>query len=87
MDRRVLAVLPAVLGVLLVVAASESRNAWFVRLIGIIGLAKSGFIFSNPKGFYDQMMDWYLDQASDQTFRFFGIVALILGTALFSWIL
>jgi hypothetical protein len=87
MDRRVLAVLPAVFGVLLMAAASVSRNAWFVRLLGVIGLAKGGFIFTNPKGYYDQMLDWYLDQASDQTYRFFGIIALILGTALFSWIL
>ena len=87
LDRRVFAVLPALFGVLLMVAASQSRNAWFVRLIGVLGLAKGGFIFTNPRGYYDQVMQWYLDQASDQTFRFFGIVALILGTALFSWIL
>lgn len=60
--------------------------SWFIRLLGVIAVAKGGFIFANPKGFYDQITNWYLDTASDQTFRFFGIVSLILGTAVLSWI-
>lgn len=85
-DRRFLAALPAIFGILLIVAASQARNSWFIRLLGVIAVAKGGFIFANPKGFYDQITNWYLDTASDQTFRFFGIVSLILGTAVLSWI-
>lgn len=86
-DPRFMAVLPAVVGILLIVAAAQTRNAWFVRLLGVIALAKGGFVFFNPKGLYDQVAEWYLEGASDQTFRFFGIVSLILGTAVMSWIL
>jgi len=86
-DRRLLAVVPALVGILLIVAATHTRNAWFVRLLGVIAVAKGGFVFFNPKGLYDEVARWYLQSASDQTFRFFGIVSLVLATAVMSWIL
>jgi len=86
-DRRFLAPLPAVFGILLILAASHARNAGFIRLLGFIGVAEGGFIFANPKGLYEQVSDWLLNSASDQTFRLFGIISLILGTAILSWIL
>jgi uncharacterized protein YjeT (DUF2065 family) len=86
-DRRFLAPLPAIFGILLILAASQARNSGFIRLLGIIGVAKAGFIFVNPKGLYGQVNNWLLNSASDQTFRLFGIISLILGTAVLSWIL
>jgi hypothetical protein len=87
MDRRFLAALPAIFGILLMLAASQARNAGFIRLLGFIGVAKAGFIFANPEGLYEKSNNWLLNSASDQTFRLFGIIALILGTAILSWIL
>jgi len=84
-DRRFLAPLPAIFGILLILAASQARNSGFIRLLGIIGVAKAGFV--NPKGLYEQVNNWLLNSASDQTFRLFGIISLILGTAILSWIL
>ena len=86
-DRRFLAFLPAVFGILLIVSASHVRNPGFVRLLGLLAVAKGVFIFTNPQGLYGQVTEWYLDKASDQTYRFFGIISLILGTAVLSWIL
>jgi hypothetical protein len=87
LDRRFLALVPAVVGILLIVAATQTRNVWFVRFLGVIALAKGGFVFFNPKELYDELSRWYLESASDQTYRFFGIVSLILATAVMSWIL
>ena len=87
LDRRILSALPVIFGVLLVIAASESRHSWFIRLIGILAVLKGGFIFWNPQNLYDRTVDWYLNSVSDQTFRFFGIITLILGTVILSWIL
>ncbi|MBW2109686.1 MAG: hypothetical protein JRI36_13645 [Deltaproteobacteria bacterium] len=86
-DQRFLSPVPAVLGLLLMVAAPQARNSGFIRLLGLLGIAKGVFVFMNPKGYCDQVVTWCLDQASDQTYRFFGIISLILGTALLSWIL
>ncbi len=87
LDRRILSALPAVLGVFLIIAASESRHSWFIRLIGFLAVLKGGFIFWNPHNVYEKIVDWYLNALSDQTFRFFGIITLILGTVILSWIL
>jgi uncharacterized protein YjeT (DUF2065 family) len=86
LDRRILSALPAILGVFLIIAASESRHSWFIRLIGILAVLKGGFIFWNPQNWYDKIVEWYLNSVSDQTFRFFGIITLILGTVILSWI-
>ena len=86
-DRRFLAPLPAVFGILLMLAASQARNAGFIRFLGLIGVAEGGFIFSNPRGLYEEVNNWLLNSASDQTFRLFGIISLVLGTAILSWIL
>jgi uncharacterized protein YjeT (DUF2065 family) len=87
LDRRLLSVLPAIFGVFLIIAATESRHSWFIRLIGILAVLKGGFIFWNPQNLYNKIVDWYLNSLSDQTFRFFGIIILILGTVILSWIL
>ena len=86
-DRKVLSVFPAIIGILLLIAASWSIHSWFLRLLGIIAILKRGIIFFNPKNLYDEMMNWYVNSLSDQTYRFFGIVLIIIGTAVLSWIL
>jgi len=87
LDRRFLSVLPTIFGVFLIIAATESRHSWFIRLIGILAVLKGGFIFWNPQNLYNKTVDWYLNSLFDQTFRFFGIIILILGTVILSWIL
>jgi len=85
-NEKILAVLAAVCGVLLILSAGQARQSWFIVLIGIIGLAKGVFIFLNPRGYYHQLKQWFLEKPTDQTYRLFGIIMLILGTAIFSWI-
>ena len=75
----------AVVGVLLIVAARGSVQAGVIAVLGVLALIKGILIIWNPKGIYDQSVKWFTVEASDQTYRFIGIVALILGTALFSW--
>jgi uncharacterized protein YjeT (DUF2065 family) len=87
LDRRILSSLTVIFGVLIVISASESRHPGFIRLIGILAVFKGGFIFWNPQNLYDKTLDWYLNSVSDQTFRLFGIITLILGTVILSWIL
>lgn len=87
LDHRILSILPAVTGILFLFAASWSRQPWFIRLLGILAVLKGGFLFWNPNKLSDKIMDWYLNALSDQTYRFFGIIALILGTVILSWIL
>ncbi len=84
--RLPLGAVAAVVGVLLIVASRSSQQTGFVFMLGLLALFKGVVFIWNPKRVYKRLVQWYLEETSDQTLRFFGIIALILGTALFSWI-
>ncbi len=83
-DRHLLAVAAAVFGAVLIAAAFYTRFTAPVIFIGLLGIAKGIYLFVNPGGTYQVVRRWY-GEASDQTYRFFGILFLILGTAFISW--
>ncbi len=85
MNRRVLAIAAGLAGLLLIVAAFHGHNSWFIAILGVLGVAKGALIFLNTGNIYEKLVSWHQDGASNQTYRFFGIIMLILGTALFSW--
>ncbi|MCP4687534.1 MAG: hypothetical protein GY859_05750 [Desulfobacterales bacterium] len=84
-NRRVLGVAAGLAGLLLIFAAFHSHNTWFIAILGALGVAKGVLLFLNTGNIYEKTMHWLLESASDQTYRFLGIIMLILGTALFSW--
>lgn len=85
-DSKLLAAIPLVVGVLLIVAGSASSHPWFLRLVGLLALIKGGLIIANPENIWSKLTDWYLNQLSDQAYRLIGIIGIILGTAVFSWV-
>ena len=86
-NPRLIAFFPFILGLLLILCASASQYAWFIRLIGMLAILKGIFLFINPNRMADRVNEWYLNQASNQVYRLFGIVAILFGSAIFSWIL
>jgi uncharacterized protein YjeT (DUF2065 family) len=86
-DRKFISAFELIMGILLLISAAASRQSWFIRLIGLMAIIEGGVIFLIPKNLYDDLMDWYLNSASDQTYRLFGILSLVLGTAVLSWIM
>ena len=85
LGRVALGITAVVFGVLLMIASRGSVQAGFILFLGLLGLVKGGLFLWNPGGIYDKSVQWSLVEASDQTYRFMGIVSLILGTALISW--
>ena len=85
-NRKILSVFEAVMGVLLLVSAAASQQPWFIRLIGLLAVIEGALIISLPRSLYDELIKWYVDSASDQTYRLFGIISLILGSAMLSWV-
>ena len=79
------AAVAAVIGLLLLLSGSASNHAWFIRLLGLLGIGKGVFIYMNPGDKWTRLSKYY-QSAPDQTQRLFGIIAIIFGTALFSWI-
>lgn len=86
LNRKVLSVLPLAFGVLMIVAASDSLHPWLVRILGLLGLIKGVIVLTNPMTLYEKSVQWYLDSVSDQGYRLTGIITIILGTAVLSWI-
>jgi uncharacterized protein YjeT (DUF2065 family) len=84
--RMLLAVVAVAVGVLLIMAASKTQHRGFVIFLGVLAMAKGGFIAVNPKQLYDRVADWYLTMASDETYRLHGIIMMVLCTILLSWI-
>jgi len=86
LDRRVLAVIALVSSLLVLYAAPAATNSWFIVLLGLMGILKGGVFLANPQNIFETTRDWYLNRVTDRTYRFFGIVMLVVGTAVFSWI-
>jgi hypothetical protein len=86
LNRKVLSALPLAFGVLMILAASDSLHPWLVRILGLLGLIKGAFVLANPMTLYERSVQWYLESVSDQGYRLTGIIAIILGTAVLSWI-
>ncbi len=85
-SQKLVAAAAAAVGVLLIVSAPSSRMLGFIVFLGLISAAKGVIIWFNPRGLYEKARDWFVHQASDQTFRLVGIIWLIIGTAVFSWV-
>ena len=85
LNRMYLALIPAVFGLLLLFAASSTSHGWFIGLIGVLGIIKGVMIYFNPGGLFDKSKEWLLG-LSDQGYRLIGIIALVLGTVVISWI-
>ena len=83
---KALAVAAGVVGLLFLLSAAASHYPWFLRFIGILSIAEAVLLFVNPRDIMGNIYGWFLDEASDQTFRAAGIVTVIFGTALISWI-
>ena len=86
-DRKFLSVFEAIMGILLLFSATASHHSWFIRLIGLMAIIEAGIIFLVPKNLYDELINWYVNSLSDQAYRLFGILSLILGIAMLSWVL
>ena len=86
-DRKIISVFEAAMGILLLLSAPAIHHPWLIRLIGLMAIVEAGIIFLIPKNLYDKLINWYVNSISDQTYRLFGILSLILGTAMLSWIL
>lgn len=85
-DRKILSVMEAIVGVLLLFSATASHHSWLVRLIGLMAIIEGAIIFFLPRNLYDELVDWYLNAVSDKAYRLFGIISLIFGVAVLSWV-
>jgi uncharacterized protein YjeT (DUF2065 family) len=85
-DPGLISILPITIGALLIVSAYYSAAFWTIVILGMLAIGKGGLFIFNPGKAADRTMAWFLNEASDNVYRLAGIFAIILGTALLSWI-
>lgn len=83
---RLLSPIPLAFGILLIISAGWSEVFWIVFVLGLIALAKGACLLFGPKKQINLAITWWLRRASDQLYRLSGVICLVLGMALLSWI-
>ena len=83
---KIFGIIAVIVGLLLLLSTGYSLNPVVIGLLGVLALAKGALLFFNPGNIYARVYRWYFESNSDQTFRLFGIIAIVLGTVILSWI-
>ena len=81
-----LSAIPAVYGILFLISASATIHPWVFRVVGLLAAVEAVVAFTNPQKIYSQMLDWYFDKVSEQANRLFGIIGVVFGTVILTWI-
>ena len=81
-----LSAIPAVYGILFLISGSATIHPWVFRVVGLLAAVEAVVAFTNPQKIYSQMLDWYFDKVSEQANRLFGIIGVVFGTVILTWI-
>ena len=80
-----LSIIPAIFGLLFLISASAIVYSWVFRIIGILSVAEAVIIFVDPNKIYTRFLDWYYGW-SDQVQRLWGIIGIVFGTVIMTWV-
>jgi uncharacterized protein YjeT (DUF2065 family) len=81
-----LSTIPAVYALLFLISASTTTHPWVFRIVGLLAICEAVVAFTNPQKIYTRMLDWYFGNVSDQTNRLFGMIGIVFGTVILTWI-
>jgi hypothetical protein len=81
-----LAAIPAAYALLFLISASMINHPWLFRIVGLLAAAEAVVAFTNPRKIYSEMLNWYFGNVSNQIHRLFGIIGIIFGTVILTWI-
>ena len=84
--EKIISVSAIIVGLLLIISAFQAQGFWLIVILGVIAIGKGLFVLFNPKNSFDNIRNWYLNTASDQTYRLFGIILIVIGTVIITWI-
>lgn len=92
-NPKILAVVPSIIGILLCVASlwhyskeGVYKPLWFVFALGLIACIKGILFFLLPPQSTKKVLQWWFNKASDRVIRVWGIILVVLGIAVISWI-
>ncbi len=85
MNPKFLAFIPMIVGVLLILAARASGAFWFILILGLLAIGKGLYFLLGPRGQIKALFDWWFKSAQDRTYRFWGLIVVLLGMVILSW--
>jgi uncharacterized protein YjeT (DUF2065 family) len=83
---RPLAFVPMVVGILLIISARASGAFWFILILGLLAVGKGLYLLLAPRGQTKALLAWWLNSAQERTYRFWGLIIVVLGMAILSWV-
>ena len=87
-NPRLLALLPLAFGIFFLVAAFFNKEMFgLIFILGVLGILKAAYLILGPADRINRLMEWWYHEAGDGTIRLFGLVAFILGCAIFSYLM
>jgi hypothetical protein len=87
-DIRKLAVLPFAIGLVMLVGSfSQKEMFWLLFILGFLAVSKGVFLFLGPLSQIRSLLEWWFTGASEVTIRLWGIISLMVGAAVFSYVL
>ena len=82
---RALAAIPFLFGIVLVLGSFFYKKIfWLSLVLGVLSLAKAVYLFLGPSSQIKSLMGWWFNSASSSMIRLWGLIAFILGVALFA---
>jgi hypothetical protein len=85
-DVKLLAIIPAVLGIILVIGALLRREMfWLAFILGVLAIGKGAYLAFGPPAQVREILDWWFYRATDKTLRMSGLVSFILACSLLSY--
>lgn len=78
-NPKLLAIIPLTIGILLVIPCGSVSNWWYPLVLGVLAIGKGTYLILGKRETKDRMMKCWLKEASETTYRFFGIVWIVLG--------
>lgn len=86
-NPRYAAVLAFAVGIMLMIAAPvSSQGVGFIRLLALFAMAKAVVLAVLSRERYQRFSNWWFDPIREQSWRVWGLVILILGVVLLSWL-
>ena len=58
-----------------------------IFILGLIGIIRGVYLVAGPADQINRLMEWWYQEAGDGTIRLFGLIAFILGCAIFSYLM
>ncbi len=87
-NLKIFSLIGIVLGLFLIIGGGFSSDIfWLSLVLGLLAMAKGVYFLKASREDVRRLFDWWYEEASDETIRFWSLVTLILGILILAYLL